>query len=102
MRTPLDALITEKALAFVASSRNTALTDLVAESEEHANQFKNVCAKVSPVLSDRIDNIAGLLGISKRAFLEAAFLDACIKAEAIIEAEGVHEFCAELSAKVPK
>lgn len=93
MRTPLDALVTEKALNLISVSRNLAILDLIADDKvEHNVPLKNVCTKVHPVLSDQIDEICGLLSISKRQFLEAAFIEACNKAEAIIEAEGVYEY----------
>jgi len=53
--------------------------------------LKNVCAKVSPQLSDDIDDICGLLSISKRRFLEAAMLEAVSKARYIIQREELDE-----------
>ena len=87
MRTEVDRLVTERALRLISERRNLALFD----HEEIADQLgtKNVCAKVSPALAAEIDEVAGLLGISKRRFLEAAMCDAVFKAQAIIREEGL-------------
>ena len=92
MRSPLNALITEKALSFISTRRNSDLFELIAcDQIDHAFPLKNVCAKVMPELSDEIDEICGLLGISKRRFLEAAMVEALSKAKGIIAREGVWE-----------
>lgn len=92
MRTPLNALVTEKALHFVSVRRNSDLLDMVAADPDHEDQFrnvlKNVCAKVSVDLSNDIDEICNLLSISKRAFLEAAMIEAVSKARMIMDKEG--------------
>ena len=91
-RTHLESLVTEKALHLVNGSDNGWLVEKL--SEENPDQdfpIKNVCAKVSVQLSNEIDSIVGFLGISKRIFLEAAFIDAVSKAKEIIDTEGVFE-----------
>ena len=91
-RTVLDALVTEKTLSFISTRHNADLLDLVAEDRLENNiLLKNVCAKVTPQLSDQIDEIVGLLGVSKRRFLEAAFIEAVAKAHEIMRAEGLFE-----------
>jgi hypothetical protein len=95
MRTPLDALLTEKSLQFVSIHKNSDLLEglnLIPMLEE-AGELKNVCAKVSAGLSDEIDRVCGLLHIHKRRFLEAAMIEALNKAKQIMEAEGVWESC---------
>lgn len=92
MRSPIDALVTEKSLSLIATSGNRDFLDLVLDGPIDANlPLKNVCAKVSSELSDEIDKVCDLLNISKRQFLEAAFLEALSKAHSIMESEGVHE-----------
>ena len=93
IRTALDALITRKSLDFLHVSDASSLLD----SPHIADQLplKNVCAKVAPELSDEIDNLVGLLGITKRTFLEAAFLDALAKSKAIMRQEGVFDAMGE-------
>lgn len=109
-RSVFNALVTEKTLALlnqrsmladaVLSSSQTeempipeGLTpEQVKELEAFRDQIKvptkNVCAKVSPQLAKRIDDVADLLGISKRRFLEAAFVDAIDRALSIMKEEG--------------
>ena len=93
-RSPLDALVTEKTLSRISVARNAQIVDLIASGRIETSEplpLKNVCAKVIPELADEIDEICGLLDISKRAFIEAAFLEAVSKARSIMEAEGLFE-----------
>jgi hypothetical protein len=97
MRSPIDALVTEKVLNFISTRRNADLIDLVAEDRlEHNIPLKNVCAKVTPQLSDEIDQVVGLLGVSKRRFLEAAYIEAVQRAHEIMKAEGLREAIEEV------
>lgn len=100
MRTPLNALVTEKILTRISQSGNAELLELALEDSDLAERItKNVCAKVSVQLSDRIDEIVGILGCSKRKFLEAAFLEAVDKADLIITREGFYEVFATKEAE---
>jgi hypothetical protein len=95
-RSPIEALVLEKSLALMAVGRNSDIIDYAIQTDQAENlPIKNVCAKVSTALSDDIDSVCGLLGISKRRFLEAAFVEALALAHDIIEAEGVHDYLAE-------
>jgi hypothetical protein len=96
-RTPLDSLITEKALHLLQIRSNSVIIDMMAEDEDYNGVMKNVCCKVHPKLAERIDNICNLLDISKRSFLEAAFIEACETADRIMTAEGVDEYLEKLS-----
>lgn len=87
-RTLVDSLVTEKTLAMINGNNSADPFDLI---EQDVPQIKNVCAKVSVQLSDRLDNTLGLLGISKRLFIEAALIDALNKASQIMEQEGLRE-----------
>lgn len=95
MRSKIDSLVTEKALSLVNRTFTDVFLDAVIGDQDLALQtseplpLKNVCAKVSVQLSEEIDKVCDLLDISKRRFLEAAFIDAVEKAHAIIDAEGV-------------
>ena len=92
MRSPLEALVTEKALHFLSVRRGDYLVDQVLSTPDIGPvPTKNVCAKVTVQLSDQIDEVCGLLDISKRRFLEAAFIQAVNMSRAIIEREGVFE-----------
>jgi antitoxin component of MazEF toxin-antitoxin module len=90
MRSPFESLVTQKALVFVQSVGQPDLVDAMIESDRSI-VTKNVCAKVSPELAAQIDEVVQLLGISKRRFLEAAFIEAVRRAKEIMEAEGVYE-----------
>lgn len=96
MRAALDALVTKKSLEFMSvhagcSNLLDAVADGLIGGEEGAEAFglKNVCAKVHPDLDAEISKVCDLLGMRKRAFLEAAFIDAVAKAHEIMSAEGV-------------
>jgi hypothetical protein len=89
-RTAFDRLVIEKSLAIVNRSDQANLKEWAIEKGGDG-LTKNVCAKVAPELSDRIDNIIGLLGVSKRQFLEALFLTGCDQAEQAMREEGVYQ-----------
>ena len=88
MRTMLDALVTGEALKLIHQCRNA---DAIDHFPSLQVGTRNVCAKVHPELADDIDQVCGLLGISKRRWLEAAFVEALDKTKAILRAEGVWE-----------
>lgn len=90
-RTPFDRLVIEKSLTIVNKSDQANLKEWAIEKGGADGLTKNVCAKVAPELSDRIDNIIGLLGVSKRQFLEALFLTGCDQAEQAMREEGVYQ-----------
>ena len=91
MRSHLDSLVTEKVLGLLNGFRSSDSSERLESSE-----LKNVCAKVSPDLSDEIDRVSGFLGISKRRFLESAFIDAVETAQEIIRREGLFEAYSQL------
>jgi hypothetical protein len=93
-RTFFDRLITLKTLKLM--DVNGGFLDLIADDQlVHNVPLKNVCAKVTPALADEIDRMAVLLGISKRRFLEAAFIEALRQAEEIMEREGWEDYLEE-------
>lgn len=53
--------------------------------------IKNVCAKVSVELSDRLDNTVGKLGMSKRQFIEMALIQSLDFADHMLECVGADE-----------
>ena len=83
MRSEINALIVEKTLSHLSSGSD------LPENMYSATNFKNVCAKVAPQVADDIDNICGLLSISKRRFVEAALLSALDEAKRIMREEGL-------------
>lgn len=90
-RTRINALVTERALRFKSIRENSDLADMIANDPDEAERFqlKNVCAKLSGQLSDEIDQVVGLLDISKRRFIESALVDALREAHRIIDEEGM-------------
>jgi len=99
-RTQLESVLLEKALRIVNGYDNARFIDHVIDTGDQefaAIPLKNVCAKVSVQLSDEIDQIVGLLDISKRQFLELAFVEAVNKARQILGDEGVHDYLPDLS-----
>jgi hypothetical protein len=51
--------------------------------------LRQMCAKVHPETYDRLENVCGLLNMSKREFIESAVTDALHRAEVVIERSGV-------------
>ena len=62
------------------------LVDMVLQqnAEEAGKLTRNICAHVSIQLFERVDNLCGVLEISKRQFVEQALIDAMEKAESIV------------------
>jgi hypothetical protein len=92
-RSFIESLVTEKALAILNRSDGEQIIDYAVDEAEGLT--KNVCAWVSTKLSDDIDSLCDLLGLSKRRFVEAALIDAVRKAQQILDDEGVVEFLEE-------
>lgn len=88
MRSHLDSLVTEKVLGILNDIRGSGDVNL---DRVETPDLKNVCAKVSVELSDDIDRVSSFLGVSKRLFLESAFIDAVEVAEEIMRREGLFE-----------
>lgn len=77
-----------RALALKFERENQELTDAVISSGDEPIPLRNVCAKLTVELSDRIDATVALLRISKRVFIERALIEAMDKADAAIAAVG--------------
>jgi len=81
-----------RVLAFKYSLRNEDLADkIIGENGVDQIPLRNVCAKLSPDLSDRIDRTVSVLGISKRLFIERALIEALEQVDAIMDAHQVPE-----------
>jgi hypothetical protein len=65
-----------RALAFKYDRQNTDLTEAVLASDQGAIPLRNVCAKLTVELAERVDNAASVMGITKRLFIERALLEA--------------------------
>lgn len=49
---------------------------------DHKDKLRNVCALISPVLFDALEDVTQKLSVTKRQFIEAAIADGVEKAEA--------------------
>ncbi len=52
-------------------------------------QVRQMCAKVSVELYDHLEQVCGLLGMTKREFIESAVSDALDRAQQAIDRSGV-------------
>ena len=80
-----------KALGLKFSLENSDLTDAVIESGNAPIPLRNVCAKLTPELADRLDKTCNHLGISKRQFIERALIEAMNMADQALDECGVWE-----------
>lgn len=55
--------------------------------------LRNVCAKLSVQLVERLDNALGILDISKRQFIELALIEAMDKVDKVLEDIDAFEYC---------
>ena len=98
MREYFNRLVTTSVLKRMEINGGHLIDSLLAKSEiADKLPLKNVCAKVSAELADEIDQICDFLDISKRSFIEGAFIDALRQAREIIDAEGLHDYLTEHS-----
>lgn len=92
----LTELLMYRALHFKQSSQST--TDTMIDHFVHDNELRlgqmelrNVCAKVSTDLADRLDNACGVLSISKRRFIESAIIHALDEADRVMNELNIFE-----------
>lgn len=70
------------------SGRGPLLDAMLDQAGDHP-QVRQMCAKVSHVLYDDLENVCGLLEMSKREFIEGAVSDALARAHEVIGRSGV-------------
>lgn len=87
----LEEFLTYKALAFKFDRYGSQMIEHAIESGQEDIPVKNMCAKVSPQLIERLDEVCSLLDVSKRRFIEVAVSSAIHDAEQLIE-EHTKEF----------
>lgn len=91
----LQELLTLKALELKQlGSGDSDLSDRLIEQQLMKGggaEFRNMCAHLSVPLCDEIDSICGLLGISKRRFIEGALIEAVKMAKGTIAQVGPFE-----------
>ena len=54
--------------------------------------LRNVCAKLSVELVERLDNALGVLNMSKRQFIEAALIEALNRVDQVLEEVDAFEY----------
>lgn len=90
-------VIIKNALEFKLSG---ALTGNFADSLIENNpslkaQFKNVCAPIPFKLNEELENVTGILGLSKRDFLTLAIASAIDEAKALMDEIDIDEYFIE-------
>lgn len=79
-----------KALARKFSLQNTEFSESLIESGVYpAIQLRNVCAKLTVELADRLDRTCSNLSVSKRQFIEVALIEAMDQADSALNDCGV-------------
>ena len=77
-----------KLKASAGGIRGKILDQLLEESVEHPS-VRQMCAKVSHLVYEDLEQVCSLLDLSKREFIEAAVRDALAKAHEVIDRSGV-------------
>lgn len=85
----LKEFLQYKALGLKFALENSDLTDAVIESGNAPIPLRNVCAKLTPQLADRLDQTCSHLGVSKRQFIERALIEAMDQADNAMQECGV-------------
>ena len=83
-----DEKIQLKVLQLKASCDHGHLMDALLEQSPDMPELRQMCAKVSIQLHDRLDQMVSLLNMSKREFIEAAVIDALDRADDVLERTG--------------
>lgn len=84
----LDEKIQLKVLQLKAGFADGRLIDRMIDQAGEDVPLRQMCAKVSPVLYDRLEELTSLLDMSKREFIEAAVIEACDRAQDVLERTG--------------
>ena len=86
-RTQFEELILLKSLALKNLQGNGDLVDMLGNQFENKDEFRNVCVKLTPSLSDELERVCDLLSISKRRFIESILIAGLENAAEIMEIE---------------
>jgi hypothetical protein len=79
-----------KLKAMSGGVRGRMLDQLLEEAGEAA-PVRQMCAKVSHIVYEDLEQVCGLLDMSKREFIEGAVIDALARAHEVINRSGVME-----------
>ena len=95
-----DQYIQYRALRFKFSTVNDDLSPVLEQAIEDGQTslpLRNVCAKLSPELVDRLDNSLSILGITKRQFIEMALVEALDRVDQELHDIDAFEFAQQAS-----
>ena len=81
-----------RVLAFKYSLRNDELSDKIINEAGDQIPLRNVCAKLSVELVDRLDNALGVLSMSKRQFIEMAIIEALDEVDKVLQEVDAFEY----------
>jgi hypothetical protein len=84
----LDELLQLQVLKLKAMSRGGALLEHAIDSPPEGVVIRQLCAKISADLYSDVENVCSILDLTKRAFVEAAVIEAVSKAHDLIEKSG--------------
>lgn len=79
----------------VFEGSSSKLTDHILESDgndDFKQGFKTVCAPISQPLFDDLDAFCGLIGVSKRRFIELAIIESLDRAKTLTAETGLFQF----------
>jgi hypothetical protein len=95
-------VITKKALEFKLSGYLTgSFGDSLIENEPGLKaQFKNVCAPIPLQLNEELENMLGLLQLTKRDFFTMAITSAIDEAKSLMDDIDITEYMRETSKEV--
>lgn len=87
-----DELVQLQVLKLKAQQRGKGpFLEQVIEQAGDVPELRQMCAKVSRAMYDDLEQVCGLLDMSKREFIEAAVSDALTRAHQVIDRSGVVE-----------
>lgn len=89
-RTYIDALVTERVLHLLRTNSGRFMDSLESQAGPElmeTAEVRQLNIRVLPSLMEKLDEVSGLLNVSKRSFIEAALTDALVLADSILAEE---------------
>lgn len=87
-------VVTHKALDFKLSGHFTGhfADSIIEETPSLKSQFKNVCAPIPLALNEELENMLGILNLTKREFFTLAISSAIDEAKAVMDEIDIAEY----------
>lgn len=85
-----------KLKALTSGENNRRLVDRIVDEDGEALPLRQMCAKVSVELYNDLEEVCGLLDMTKRMFIESAVIEALDRAHELIHRSGALEQQREL------